>query len=86
MNKICNTCDIDQSLENFGICKRNKDGRLSKCKNCKKEYDINYYSKNIDKRRLQKKVNQEAIRDRNSQFVWNFLKKIHVLIAENLIL
>ncbi len=62
-------------LDSFGIYKQSKDGKLSKCKECKRKYDKEYYLKTINKRRSKKRITQKAITDRNSQFTWNYLKK-----------
>lgn len=34
MNKTCNKCGVEKSIEQFGMRKQMKDGRQSTCKSC----------------------------------------------------
>lgn len=43
--KICKKCNIEKSLNDFHNLKTSKDSKYSICKNCKKEYDIEYRKK-----------------------------------------
>jgi len=44
--KICNKCNTEFPLSFFFKNKNNKDGRLNSCKNCCREYNLKYKSKN----------------------------------------
>lgn len=61
MNKICVTCEISKSLEEFGKQSKNKDGLNSKCKSCKRIYD-NIYHSNRSIQNKEKKYSQQIIR------------------------
>jgi hypothetical protein len=39
MKKICNTCKVEKSLDDFNNNKRTKDGKTYNCKTCVKEYN-----------------------------------------------
>lgn len=44
--KVCTKCYVEQDISNFNKDKKQKSGRISQCKNCKKLYDIQYYQIN----------------------------------------
>ncbi len=45
--KICKVCKVEKELSLFTSKKKNKGGLNHKCRDCEKEYNKNYYSKNI---------------------------------------
>jgi hypothetical protein len=60
MNKICIKCNIEQDLSNFQKRKNSKDGFRNSCKICVKKYQKNYqkeyYSKNNEVIKSNKKI------------------------------
>lgn len=52
--KTCSKCKKEKSLEEFGLSKRHKDGRLNSCKICQRKMRSDYFEKN-PKARLKKK-------------------------------
>lgn len=50
VSKKCTACHQNLPLESFVVCKRNKDGRGAKCKECHKVICTNYVSNNKMKR------------------------------------
>lgn len=75
--KVCNKCKESKSLEDFPVCKRNKDGYRSNCKVCmnriNKIYRDNnkesfnsarrkYYQENIEYIREQKRLNSKKFK------------------------
>tara|TARA_R110001632_G_scaffold142396_1_gene258402 strand:- start:29 stop:679 length:651 start_codon:yes stop_codon:yes gene_type:complete len=44
--KKCGTCKIEKSVDLFSKSKAQKDGYVSKCKECQKEYKREWYKKN----------------------------------------
>ncbi len=55
--------------------KRGKKGLHPYCRDCKKIYDKEFYQKTIETRRKNKKLNSKEIRKRNTQYIWDYLKK-----------
>ncbi len=49
VQKICNSCFIEKSIEEFNKNKKRKDGLQVNCRSCCKKYKILYYLKNKDK-------------------------------------
>ena len=45
----CNKCHKVKAVSEFGKCKSKKDGVDTICKDCKKEYNAEYYKENADK-------------------------------------
>ena len=48
MNKICNQCTKEKTLEEFPIKSSNRDGKSNKCKVCTKDNSKKHYLKNKD--------------------------------------
>ena len=46
--KICSKCGLEKDLDEFGNLKSSKDGKLSRCKECTKEYMKEYQRKNAE--------------------------------------
>lgn len=46
MYKICNQCDIEKEIDEFNKWSRSKDGFRNYCRECQKEYQKSYRSKN----------------------------------------
>ena len=60
MTKECTKCKQDKQLTEFHKDKRQKDGHVSQCKSCIKQYHANHY-----------KQNREVILKRNADWVQN---------------
>jgi hypothetical protein len=52
MSKICTTCGLEKPLSEFHIANDLKDGHCYHCKECKSNYDKNYYGNEPWKRTL----------------------------------
>ena len=61
MKKICNTCNKEKDIEDFGKNSRAKSGRRNTCKKCLSDYMKEYYKKNPDK--LDTNRSKQALRD-----------------------
>jgi hypothetical protein len=61
--KKCSKCSIIKSLDLFNNDKSSKDGFRSNCKDCRKNQNKLWYSKNIDKIKLEKVKYYELNRD-----------------------
>lgn len=62
--KKCNKCNTDKELNEFHICKSNKDGFYNICKLCKKEYDKKYR----ESEKITKLYKSKKYRDRKSEY------------------
>jgi len=62
--KICTKCKEQKEINEFHVFKNNKDGLSNKCKNCKKEYDVNY--RKSDK--VQNMQKSKSYRDRKREY------------------
>lgn len=71
--KKCKKCFTEKTLEDFQKCSRNKDGRTSMCKSCKRLYDNEHYKKNIEQRRPYITKNISKRREAVQDFVKNYL-------------
>jgi len=59
MNKICQICQVEKSLDDFGIDNSKKDGKLIYCKTCHREKQRKYYEDNSEKQKLKQKIFRE---------------------------
>ena len=70
--KVCSKCKIEKPVDVFSKDKSRKDGLSHRCKECKKEYNKEYYKANYNKlkesQKEYKKVNFKKIRDRNRKY------------------
>jgi len=68
--KHCAKCgkNFPATTEYFYVCRRNKNGLMSQCKNCRKEYDHKYYKQNSEK---------------ISEYGYMYRKRNHEKILEN---
>lgn len=82
MNKKCSKCKITKDINNFNLCKKNKDGYKYRCKQCSKEYRENnkkqikeskkqYYENNkeqiINKQKHYRQDNLKYVREKDKQ-------------------
>ena len=65
--KVCNTCEISKSLEEYTTNKRNKDGKDNRCKLCESERR----KQNIEKQR----ESQRKWREKNPDYMKEYSKK-----------
>lgn len=61
MNKICTTCKIEKTIEEFHNCNKSKDLHKSNCKKCRIETTKKWNEKNKDKLKSYKRLNTEKI-------------------------
>ena len=66
-DKVCNTCQISKSLEEYTNNKRNKDGKDNRCKLCESERR----KQNIEKQR----ESQRKWREKNPDYMKEYAKK-----------
>lgn len=62
--KICKKCGVEKLLCEFDNKKGTKDGLDYRCKDCRREYFVNYYSRNIEKKRESEKKRYWKNRDK----------------------
>jgi hypothetical protein len=69
--KVCNLCKEEKEDSDFPP--RKGKGLTSYCWVCKREYDRQYWQKTRERRVHRKSVNQANLRDRNTQYVLDYL-------------
>lgn len=74
--KICTSCNIKKSLDNFHLCKKGKHGRKSKCKECLKKITKDFYQKNIDYYKNYRLLNTNSIKERQKLWMENNQDKV----------
>lgn len=72
MNKICETCKINKSLNEFGNNASKKDGKQGYCKECGKLKDKKHY-KESDVRKDNIKKRRSFVNERNRRFLIDYL-------------
>jgi len=70
--KNCSVCGLELPMSEFSKDKKSKDGHVSRCKPCTKEYASTYYKKNSPKLKdnnLQyKNDNRDAVREKDAAY------------------
>lgn len=61
--KKCTQCEIEKCLDEFHSCKKGKQGRKSKCKDCIKIETKKYYENNIEYYKNYRLSNSDKIRE-----------------------
>lgn len=74
-NKICSRCNENMDIECFPIKNKRTGQRLSKCRDCKREYDREYWQTTKERRSPIKKVNSLNCVRRNYVYLLEHLKK-----------
>jgi hypothetical protein len=46
VSKVCTKCKIEKPIDKFYKRRKSKDGLTSRCKECSREHEVNYYKKN----------------------------------------
>jgi hypothetical protein len=69
--KKCRVCKQEKYLDEFPRLSRERDGRNSQCKQCKRQYDNSYYANNPGRQAQIKVSNAERSRS-NLQFLWDY--------------
>lgn len=73
--KICNNCNQLKEDSEFSPAKKaNWRGLSAYCKECKRLYDKDYWTKNKNKLAQRKKENKQNICNRNINFIVDYLK------------
>jgi hypothetical protein len=73
MYKNCTRCKKRKQIENFPVRKNAKVGYYSMCRDCKREYDKEYYVAHPQRKNYIKK-NRYAARKEAIEFIRNYLK------------
>lgn len=66
--KICTTCQLEKTIDNYSKSKRNRGGFSNKCKTCKKEYDKAYTKKNKEKISKRRKKYYKTIKKHKKEY------------------
>jgi len=72
--KTCSECKKKKHIKSFRKRKRSNDGLSSRCKDCQREYDKQWYKNNPNRKKYIRKKNSNQ-RDVNRAFVLSYLKK-----------
>ena len=70
--KLCPRCNTEKPLAEFNVNSGRKHGVGTYCRECTRVYDRDYYANNPALHGTMQR-RQKTRRDRNSQYVWNFL-------------
>jgi len=70
---ICNKCNQDKNEDEFAFKSKPKGLRQKTCRICLKEYRKEYYFLNKDYAVEYAKASSKKIRERNQQYIWDFL-------------
>ncbi len=71
--KTCSTCGLLKPLSCFPY-QENRGSHLSKCVECKRDYDRAYWSLTKERRNSRKKQNTSSVRERNTRYLLAFFK------------
>jgi len=74
--KICSKCKIRKSINDFGVCRQNKDGRRGKCKQCIAEYQRQYTKTDVYKRYVDSKEHKQSCKKSTAKWYINNLDTI----------
>ena len=74
--KICTSCKIEKSKDNFIKDSQSKDGLKRSCKDCTRAYDNAWYAATAEKRRIwslsnPEKAEEKSIRKRERDRLWS---------------
>lgn len=70
---VCPKCKKIKRLKEFG--QRSNGSPTAYCKECKREYDRNYWHKTHKRRLQRKRINIGLIGQRNAKAIWEYLKE-----------
>lgn len=71
----CTKCNEDQHEVNFSYKNKTLNVKKKICKTCDQNYRKDYYEKNKIEAVKYSLKSTKGIRERNAQFVWNYLKE-----------
>lgn len=74
MNKTCQKCKIEKSINEFGIDKSKNDGKLIYCKNCHRDIQKEYYKQNSEKQKLRQKLRRDSYKNDPSYKKWRSIQ------------
>ena len=87
ISKECSKCHKVKVVSEFSKDKSKKDGVCTKCKDCKKEYNAEYYNKNKDKRveydKERYKQNADKIKEQKAEYYKQNADKIAEYYQQN---
>ncbi len=66
--KVCSCCKIEKPLEEFDICRKNKDGRQCKCKECRKIYRQQNKDKIRESKKRYAEENKEKLKEKHKKY------------------
>lgn len=72
--KICHTCKLSKSLDEFGNNKKNEDGKQGYCKVCGKEKDRKHYADNPVRQAKIRAMNERR-RKESIEFICEYFKQ-----------
>ncbi|MDD3412385.1 MAG: hypothetical protein PHY47_00120 [Lachnospiraceae bacterium] len=73
MNKICFKCEREKDITNFSFKNKKTGKRNTICKDCHSNYRKEHYGLHIEKYKTLATVKREELRDRNAEYVFNYL-------------
>jgi hypothetical protein len=68
-NKKCSKCNCDKPIEEFYKDKTRKDGYTSDCKICRCDSGKKYHEKNIEKRKLKRKIYYKNNKHKKQEYI-----------------
>lgn len=71
--KFCPLCKTTKPLEEFHRSSKNKDGRQSYCKACRKGVDATIYAEGGEEYKQRKRTRQRQIVHRNTRLIYEYL-------------
>lgn len=71
--KTCSTCKTKKEYSEFSVNKTKSDGYQTKCKPCKKAYNLEYYSQTKARFKEQRALSRVENVRRNQQWLYEYL-------------
>lgn len=87
LTKVCNTCALEKSIEEFYTDRKSKDGKQYRCKVCCAEYHRTHKNKASKQRKSYRQRNPELIAEQKHQhylrYKYTILQKQHDYYIDN---
>lgn len=74
MKKLCKHCGVEKDISDFRPNKSKNDGHQFYCKECDREFQRIWYSKNKEHVKKKSKISDIKYRERAREFITNYLK------------